>query len=291
MELDYVQLFLRSSHPEASGFSVLALCFLAAGRVAPIIVLTPFFGSRILPNPVKMVMTLLFVFMLLPKLVTTMQVPLSFNIDLIVLLGRELLIGAIFGFFLGLPFLVVSSSGVFIDHQRGAASLMVNDPTIQNQSSPIGTLYNLMLICLFWAIQGPFRVLDILSQSYDILPIDSPSVPVFLHDRGFVHQTLLHIPYSFAAMSLQLAMPALLVILMTDTFLGIINRLAPQVQISFLGMGLKSWLALLVVALGLSPFFEYMVKLLNDWMNQFEYLVTHFDLYMPKGLEMKTFPF
>lgn len=291
MELDYVQLFLRSSHPEASGYSVLALCFLAAGRIAPVILLTPFFGSKVLPGPLKVILTMLFVFMLLPKLVTTMVEPRTFDIHLIVLFARELFIGSIFGFFLGLPFLIVSASGIYIDHQRGAASLMVNDPTIQNQSSPIGTLYNLMLVCLFWAIGGPFKVLDILSQSYDIIPADSLSVPTFLHDRSFVHQTLLHIPYSFAAMSLQLAMPALLVILMTDTFLGIINRMAPQVQISFLGMGLKSWLALFIVALSLSPFFEYVGKLLVDWLNQFEYLVTHFDVYSPKGIEPKTWPF
>lgn len=291
MELDYVQLFLRSSHPEASTFSILALCFLAAGRIAPIIVLTPFFGSRILPNPVKMVITILFICMMLPKLITSMHEPLVFNLDLMILMGRELLIGTIFGFFLGLPFLVVSATGVYIDHQRGAASLMVNDPTIQNQSSPIGTLYNLMLICLFWSINGPFRVLDILSQSYDLLPADTFQTPVFLHERGFVHQTLLHIPYSFASMSLQLAVPSLLVILMTDTFLGIINRLAPQVQISFLGMGLKSWLTLLIVCLGLSPFFDYMTKLLLDWLEEFEYLVQHFNVYTPKGLEPKTFPF
>lgn len=286
-----MQLFLRSANPEQSPFSVWALCFLAAGRIAPMLVLSPFFGARILPNPVKMVMIMLFVVMLLPRLMTLRTIPLSFNLDLIILMGKEMLIGTIFGFFLGLPFLIVSASGVYIDHQRGAASLMVNDPTIQNQSSPIGTLYNLLLICLFWAIQGPFRVLDVLSQSYAILPIDSFEIPIFLHERGFVHQVLLHIPYMFASLSLQLATPALLVILMTDTFLGVINRLAPQVQISFLGMGLKSWLALLLVCLGLTPFFDYMVKILNDWLDKFEYLVTHFNVYAPKGVEVESFPF
>jgi len=290
---DYVNLFFRAtSDPNRSIFSVSALCFLAAGRIGPMIAFSPFFGARILPNPVKMVLTLCFIVMLLPKLVFSMTTPLSFNWDLVLLMLREVMIGTLFGFFLGLPFLIVSSAGVYIDHQRGAASLMVNDPTIQNQSSPLGTIYNFMLICLFWAIDGPFRVLDILADSYDLFPPDQFFSPVFLHDKGFIHLSLLHIPASFAALSIQLATPALLMMLMTDTFLGIINRLAPQVQISFLGMALKSWLALFIVCLGLYPFFEYLTKVLIDWVNDFEYLVTHFNMYAPQGVEeLKLFQF
>jgi len=283
---DYVNLFFRAtSDPNRSVFSVSALCFLAAGRIGPLIAFSPFFGARILPNPVKMVLLLCFVAILLPKLVFSLATPLSFNWDMMLLMFRELVIGTLFGFFLGLPFLIVSSAGVYIDHQRGAASLMVNDPAIQNQSSPLGTLYNLMLICLFWAIDGPFRVINVLADSYDLFPPDQFVAPVFLHDKGFMHMTLLHIAASFFALSIQLAMPALLIMLMTDTFFGIINRLAPQVQISFLGMGLKSWLSLFLVCLGLYPFFDYMIKVLTTWLEDFEYVVSHFNLYVPQGVE------
>jgi type III secretory pathway component EscT len=55
-------------------------------------------------------------------------------------------------------------------------------------------------------------------------------------------------------LSVQLASPALIGILLTDMFLGIANRLAPQVQIVFLGVSLKSWvgIALLCAAWGLT---------------------------------------
>jgi type III secretory pathway component EscT len=48
----------------------------------------------------------------------------------------------------------------------------------------------------------------------------------------------------FTAISMQLAAPSLVAILMTDMFLGIANRLAQQVQIAFLGMSLKSLVGL-----------------------------------------------
>ena len=43
---------------------------------------------------------------------------------------------------------------------------------------------------------------------------------------------------------IQLSAPALIGILLTDMFLGIANRLAPQVQIVFLGISLKSWVGI-----------------------------------------------
>jgi type III secretory pathway component EscT len=50
--------------------------------------------------------------------------------------------------------------------------------------------------------------------------------------------------------SIQLSAPALLAILMAEAFLGIANRLAPNVQISFLGMPLKSLLGLTLLWAG-----------------------------------------
>jgi type III secretion protein T len=150
---------------------------------------------------------------------------------------------------------------------------MVNDPTIQNQSSPIGTLYNMLLIVLFWNIGGPFYVIDALFDSYSIFPPDKWIFPSFLLEHSLLHERILHVLIIFATISLQLAMPAFLAMLMTDTFLGIINRLAPQVQITFLGMGLKSWFAILVVCLGFAPFVSSLTKQMSKWLVEFKEIV------------------
>ena len=214
-----------------------------------------------------------FIAILLPKILLTISTPLTFDANLMCLMLREVVIGTIMGFFIGLPFLIVSASGTFIDHQRGAASLMVNDPTIQNQSSPIGTLYNMLLIVLFWNLGGPFYVIDALFDSYTLIPPDQWTFPAFLLERSMLHERILHVLIIFATISLQLAMPAFLAMLMTDTFLGIINRLAPQVQITFLGMGLKSWFAILVVCLGFMPFIGSLTKQITGWLIEFKEVI------------------
>ncbi len=274
--MDYVTLFVNSKIFQTSPFSALSLIFITMCRIIPVIALAPFFGARILPHTVKVAFSLCLATIILPKLCNSDIGPLPFNTTFFFLVLKELFIGFVMGFFLGLPFLIVSSSGVHIDHQRVAASLMTNDPTVQNQSSPIGTLYNLVLIVLFFAFNGPFYVVEALLDSYDLVPPDKFLSPVFFTPTSLLYERIVKELHIFVEMMLKLAMPGLLVILMTDTFLGIINRLAPQVQITFLGMGLKSWLAILIVALGWAAFVDEIGVQIIKWLEDFLKLIQEF---------------
>ncbi len=278
MGVDYTDILMRSEVAQkGSLLSVMALIVLTAFRIMPIIALAPFFGARILPHPTKVVFSLILVIAVLPKILLTSTVPLSFNANLILLGIKEMFIGLIMGFFLGLPFLIVTSAGVFIDHQRGAASLMVNDPTIQNQSSPIGTVYNLMLIVIYFAIDGPFFVIDAILDSFQIVPPDQFLNPVFFAPQSFMKEKIVKCLQVFAVMALQLSAPSLIAMLMTDTFLGVINRLAPQVQIYFLGIGLKSWLACLMVCIGWYYFNDQLKKESLSWLKDFMEMIPFFN--------------
>ena len=76
----------------------------------------------------------------------------------------------------------------------------------------------------------------------------------------------------------QLASPALIAILMTDLFLGIANRLAPQVQVTFLGLPLKSLLGLTAVTLGWTLFVEQIAKESIAWLEGMTELINSFGI-------------
>lgn len=259
MTQDYVSLYLNTAFAQNDLVPFLSLMFLFMGRMFPIIALVPFFGGRVLPRPVKVTFAISLFAIFLPQLLTATKTPLDFNLDLVLLLFKELFVGLIIGFVLSIPFIIVQSTGILIDHQRGGSSLMINDPTIQNQSSPLGTLFNYVLIYLFFMMDGPFLVLDILSQSYQILPPDKMFSSAIFSENSQLLTYITKILGSVMILSTQLAAPALIMILMTDFFLGIANRLAPQVQITFLGMPLKSLLGLTIIFFGWTLFTEEIV--------------------------------
>jgi len=266
-ENSYVWIFLNSSLAQGSPWGALTLLFLFFGRFLPIIALSPFFGSRILPHPTKVAFAICMFVIFLPVLVGQITTPMEFNSWTIVLILKEIFIGLVLGFLMSTPFTIVQNVGIIIDHQRGGASLMVNDPTIQNQSSPLGTLFNMVLIYIFYVIDGPFLFLDAIVSSYEIVPPDKMlNAALFNKDTPFF-TLFIDFLNRFMVITLQLSAPALLCILMTDLFLGIANRLAPQVQITFLGMPLKSLLALAIICIGWQLFSEAMTKQLYVWLN------------------------
>lgn len=262
----YLEIYLNSVYPNNDPGALLSLMFLALARLLPIISFAPFFGSKVLPHPVKVTLALSLFAIFLPKLLAITETPLHFDVKLLALLLKEVFVGICLGFVVTIPFIIVQNVGMIIDHQRGGASLMVNDPTIQNQSSPLGTLFNMVLIFLFFKINGPFLFIDAIIKSYEVIPPDRFLSSAFFSPESPFWDLQIKLFNKMMVLSIQLAGPALIIILMTDFFLGIANRLAPQVQITFLGMPLKSLLALLIICIGWKIFNQQVVRETLSWL-------------------------
>lgn len=267
-ESNYITLFLNSVFANEEPLAALTMLFLFVARIYPIIALSPFFGAKVLPHPVKAAFAMCLFAIFLPKLLVVTSTPITFNLTAVFLMMKEIFVGFVIGFLISIPFTIVQSAGIIIDHQRGGASLMVNDPTVQNQSSPLGTVFNMVLIYLFYYLDAPFMVLDTIITSYDVIPPDRFFNPNFFNANTEFWKMQVAILSKVMTVAIQLATPALLIMLMTDLFLGIINRLAPQVQITFLGMGLKSMLGLGIVCIGWNLLVEEFGKSTYYWVNQ-----------------------
>ncbi len=222
---------------------MLSLFFLGLMRMAPIIAMVPFLGAKV-PAYVKMGLLLTLTFIMLPHMAVTSRTELLFDGTFIVLCVKEFFIGMLLAFLAAVPFYMAESAGILIDFQRGSSALQVSDPTTQEQTSDIGVLYNYVLIVIFYEINGPFYFFNALFDSYTIVPADGWFMTNFFSFHHPFWQEIWDVVNRVFTVSIQLAAPSLLSILMTEMFLGIANRLAPQVQIVFLGMSLKSLVGL-----------------------------------------------
>lgn len=264
---DYVTVFINSAFAAGNPTAPLSLLFLFFGRMFPIIALSPFLGAKVLPHPVKVFFAMCLFAIFLPMLVNVTLTPLKYDMHLLAMMVKELFVGVILGFLVSMPFSIVQNVGMIIDHQRGGASLMVNDPTIQNQSSPLGTLFNMIMIFIFYYINGPFYFIEAIITSYELIPPDKFFNMSFFGEKTAFWQMIIKLFQTVMDISVRLATPALIAMLMTDVFLGIANRLAPQVQITFLGMPLKSLLGLMVIFIGWNLFVGELGKQGIYWIN------------------------
>ncbi len=241
-------------------------------RIAPIVALAPFLGSK-LPQGVKIALAISLTAVMLPQIIfTSGQLP-AFDYAFIWFLLKEIFIGLLLGFMVSIPFYFAQAAGVLIDFMRGSSSLGVTDPTTQTQITPIGLLYNYVLIVLFFQIDGPFIFFDGVMQSYKALPATGIIQSAFFNLNLPFWQALTHLLTKFTLLSIQLAAPAVVAILMAEMFLGIANRLAPQVQIAFLGMSLKSLLGIALLWAGWFFILQQLAKQTLLWLSEISQVV------------------
>ena len=219
-------------------------------RFAPIVAIAPFLGAKLIPTVARMALAISLTMVFLPTMILYMNTSYLSPGQFIGCSIKELVVGFILGYFASLPFFIAQSSGIFIDFMRGSSQMMAQDPSTQTQSSPIGILFNYYLIVLFYSLDGPLLFFDAIDLSFQIIPIDKILPSTLFQNSNHFWQNASDTINQIFTISLQLAAPSILAILMAETFLGIANRLAPQVQIAFLGMPLKSLLGLTMLWAG-----------------------------------------
>ena len=274
MERGFLNLISEIQHLNwATLWSLLLLAFI---RMAPIVTQAPFLGARLMPAMARVGMAFVLSLVFLPNVILHSTHTFMLDWSFIGYSVKELLVGFILGYLIAIPFYIAQSSGILIDYLRGSSAMISQDATLQVQASPIGNLMNYYLIVLFYAMDGPLLFFDAINMSFSVLPADT-----FLNPQFFsAHSTFWHNATTILAtlfrISIQLAAPPLVAILMAESFLGIANRLAPQIQIAFLGLALKSLLGLILLWTGWAFITKHMGKITIDWVNYTAHWVAAF---------------
>ena len=120
-------------------------------------------------------------------------------------------------------------------------------PEHRIQTSLLGDLFFQLFIVLYLVAGGHIFFVSAVLDSFQLFP-PTGGLPAAV----LVHESFLTMAISMFGIMVKVVAPALLVVLLTDIILGVANRMAPQLDVFFMGLGLKPAIALTVVALSLS---------------------------------------
>ncbi len=269
---DFVSFILsiQNLHPT----TILSVFFLTLARILPIVTLAPFLGAKNLPAMVKMMFSVALCALFLPQNLLSIHGNIPYNTVYIGYLLKEIIFGTVLGFIAAAPFYIAQTAGTLMDHSRGSSALQVTDPTTQTQTGPLGILYNYVLIAIFFALGGPFLFFEALARSYQIIPVDGLISASFFNLQLPFWKQITGMLQHIMNLAIQLSAPALIGMLLTDLFLGIANRMAPQVQVVFLGIPLKSWVGIALIAAAWSLIITVMGKESILWIKAINQYVT-----------------
>ena len=160
---------------------------------------------------------------------------------------KEALVGFLLGFFAAVPFWIAENVGNFIDNQRGATMGEVYSPLSGAQVSTTGIFFTQIVSTLFFVCGAVFVFLGAIYASYSLWP-------VFTKGVSFAVDAPVQILGSLDGMlrvTVVISAPVIIIMFLATLGLGLVNRTAPQLNVFFLSMPVKSALgvAMLVVYL------------------------------------------
>ena len=212
-------------------------------RCSGLAVYAPFFGSEYFPLRARIGLVVFFALLMFPYARQTAVVPTTLGAtELGLLVLQELTVGLSLGFLSSLVFMGAQLGGQLIGQQVGFAMANVIDPTTDEQVSLIGFLQMNLALLVFLVAGLHLAVVNVLKFSYEQVGIGT-----LVYDRFAMeinHQATCHMNSMFLV-SLRLAMPVLLVMLLNSVVEGFITRTMPQMNIMVLGLPLR-------VALGMT---------------------------------------
>lgn len=227
---------------ELSTPTLLAL-LLGTVRASAWLVVCPPFNSRLLPAPVKALLSLALALPMVPSL--TGQVPRPVFTALLVSAAEQVAVGAALGFVTALFFAALQAAGELIDLFGGFSLAFGFDPLSTTGTSVFGRFYNLVAVTLLFASDGHQMVLRGFLQSYRALPLNGT---LSLSRLG--HLLSEGIGEMFMA-ALQISGPLIAVLFLTDVAFGLLTRVAPALNAFVLSFPAKIFITLTLVGMAL----------------------------------------
>jgi flagellar biosynthetic protein FliR len=231
---------------------ILRLIALVMARMLGAALQIPFMGGQLIPGQIKFGIPLVFSVFLYPFVEASVDhaaVP-AFGLYFAGVVAKEIFIGTCLGFVVSLPFYAVEAAGSFMDTQRGTTFAQTIAPFLGGQASLLGNLYILLFMTLFLGMGGNHLVIGGIFDSYRVLPLTG--FPSSIRPGSPFVDDVLRLSGDLFAVGLKISAPVVVAMFLTDATLGVINRVAPNVQVFWLGMPIKtlSGLVIVFVAIG-----------------------------------------
>lgn len=192
----------------------------------------PVFSQRAVPQRVKIGLALFIAVAAQPSLPQMPVVPLDSLPQLLVVVAQQLLIGLSMGFAVRLVFASLEFAGELIGLQMGLNFAGFFDPSTGSQGTSSSRFLGSMVAFLFIAINGHLMLIQSLVASFQAFPVGEEPFRFLRVAQPQVWGA------EVFRMGLWIALPLVTMLLFVNLVLGIISRVAPQLNVFSVGFPL-----------------------------------------------------
>ena len=212
-------------------------------RISCFVYAAPFFGMKNVPSRVKIGLSFLLSILIFPS-VDQSAVTYTGMFGYAVIVLREGITGLLMGFAANICNSIILLAGNMIDMEIGLSMATEYDPMNNTQVNITGQLYNYLLLLLLIATDMHHYILHAVVDSYKLIPVNGQ---VFQWDHLF--QSFLTYMTDLFVIAFRIILPIFAVMMILNCILGIMAKVAPQMNMFAIGMQMKILIGFLIMFL------------------------------------------
>jgi flagellar biosynthetic protein FliR len=231
---------------------------LILARVSGFLLAAPLFSSTTIPLRIRLgfcLLLTLFIACARPPSVDAAHVD---WLVAVVMIGSEVAIGLALGLAARLVFTCVQQGGQVVGRQMGISMANEMDPTSDERSQPIGSLFSTAFLLLFLAIGGHHLLISAVARSYDALPAGRPV------DTAAMAECVVQAGEAMLLLGLKLAAPVLAAFVVLAVMLAVLARVLPEMNLLMASLPLRVALGMIMAAAVL-PLLESFTEDVAGW--------------------------
>ena len=246
-------------------FLALFLIFL---RIVSFFSISKIFFPKGTPNTLKVVFSLIFSFGILTSVDYASVNNIVNNYYLITYMVFEVSNGLILGIISNIAFEIVLMAGSLLDLHIGLSMVNTIDPNSETSTTISGNLLHYIALIIFFVINGHHMIIKSLIESFLKLPIGNN---LFFQDTMM---TVIEIIANYFVIGLKIAIPIVLIIILTDICMGLISRAVPQINVMILGMPIKMLVGIIAIVFSLPIIIKLFVNNISYLPSIFRKIIT-----------------
>lgn len=211
-------------------------------RIMGLLAVAPLFGNRGIPARLKVALGMLLAAIVAPTIAALPPMD-PMSIAGVLLLAQQFIIGIAMGFAMRIVFTAVELAGELCGMTMGLGFATFFDPQSSGRTSAISQFLSLLTLMVYLAANLHLVVLSTLVDSFTSMPISA--MPM----GGDLFRQLVGWGGRIFSAGLQLALPVVAGLLITNIALGILTRAAPQLNLFGVGFPITLSVGFLMLAL------------------------------------------
>ena len=234
-------------------------------RMASFVVSAAIFNTSNIPAHLKVLMSLVFTILVFKSVATNEAlVRLSESqSDLLLMAGREVLIGIVLGFVTRLFFFSISMAGEIVSISTGLGQAQMFNPMMGSMGNAMEQFYSVIATLVFLSLNGHHLMIMGIVESFTSTPVAQLS----FHYASFAEIVLKM--QSFFIIGVKIAAPVLISMIIVQLGIALLSRVVPQINVLVTSASITVLIGFGIMFVSLPLLVMQMSGLVDFSMNEF----------------------